>query len=252
MARTRSKLAPWHKQRDILLWFAGLFAGLSIMAVPQLFPDLSRMILWGCFLGGAALSAAFLVGGIFIGMSRQLIVTTLCIIGAAAWILWPSDVFDSEMPGLTIYVHERLYDTPEFTDRYLFKISNDDGASASLYISSSGLFTFSVRDVYKSTYNLEARLYRTEIPIDEWVMLFCEVGVLEGKTYLRIVTNDREIRRRTLPAAIYLGNKKWSAPKFGDGVPYFFFGAVVTDKTIPTSKIRDIVQNTNQRLRGKS
>jgi hypothetical protein len=64
-----------------------------------------------------------------------------------------------------------LYDIPGRNSGYIFTISNKDGSHASLYVSKSDLFTFTITDIYGSTYDLEAKFDKDELPSEEFVML---------------------------------------------------------------------------------
>src|ERR1700722_12980470 len=61
--------------------------------------------------------------------------------------------------------------------RYVFEFVTSDGAKASFYLSASSEFTFSVTDIRNEPYPLEVKIGNDGIPIDQFVALFCEVGV---------------------------------------------------------------------------
>jgi hypothetical protein len=237
------KLPPqsWQsKQRDVLLWFAAFFAAVALMAVPYKFPDLPRTIISSLFFGGGGL-AIILLALLYLKKYRwPFIIGITLVIAFISWIFWPSDIFARQMPGATVQFAERIYYVPQDTDLILFQMENAEGAILSAYLSTAGLFTFSVKDVAKSTYDLEAKLYHTEVPVDEMAIITCEVAEDTNTTVLRIAVNDREIIRRTINDAVDLGNWTKSnlrSARIGGGQGYRLAGWGMWPYAISTNEM---------------
>jgi hypothetical protein len=218
--------------------------GLGIVT-PMLFPDWPRFLLILVFCScifGAAFFTLMPVLLYRLKRARLYSIGGGVIMLAAAWWFWPTDIFNTSMPGLTISMRQRLFDTPEQNDRTLFIMKNDRGAEARLYLSASGLFTFSVKDVYRSIYNLEAKLYRSEIPVDTEAAIFCEIAIGKHESVLRIMVDKKEARRRTIPAALVLGDENWK-PQLGGGAVFALQEAFAFKKALTNQEVDRIVDN---------
>jgi hypothetical protein len=124
---------------------------------------------------------------------------------------WPDQTF----PGIGVYSYIRLYDSPEYRQRYVFEFETSALARTAFYLSASDQFTFSVTDAYGSTYPIEVKVGQGGIPIDKFVALFCEVGLREDSTILRVSVNDQTIASRIVPARIELGTMDWHPGNIG-------------------------------------
>ena len=238
--------------KDLYFHLAAICLVLVSIATPILFPDWKRMVLVVMFATGIAGAIVFTTIPLFLyRFSRPWCISggVLFIITAVAWWFWPSDIFDKSMPGLSVLMDGRIYDTPDKTNRQLFKLENSHGGGASLYLSASGLFTFSVTDNFRSTYDLEARLHRSELPIDEFITLFCELANHDHQSTMRIVVNGKEIRRRTIPATLSFRGD-WGGdwkPQIGGGALFSLITTAVWSNTVPNDKIQKISDDSRRR-----
>ncbi len=167
--------------------------------------------------------------------------------GCRRMVVLANRFFDKREAGITIYIHARLFDTPNSVIKPLSHMINNSGAEAELYISASDLLTFAVKEVYGSVYKVEARLYRTEVPIDEPARIFCEIGIADDTSVLRILVNDREIRRITIPIAINIGDEGWRPTTIGGGVPSNLYGYRLFQNAITNHEISEIVSAEKKR-----
>ncbi|MGA8594900.1 MAG: hypothetical protein WB676_09170 [Bryobacteraceae bacterium] len=245
MAKAKYRRPP---DKAVYFHLAGICVTVAGVVSPMLFPDWARPILIGMFVVGVTGGVVFTSIPLFIYRLKRpwlssVILTAIII--SAAWWLWPTDIFDKQMPGLTISMRQRLFDTPKHNNRTLFYLKNDRGAEVKLYLSSSGLFTFSIKDVYQSTYDLEAKLYRSEVPVDAFFTLFCEVALTDSESVLRIVVDKKEIRRRTIPTNIELGDGSWK-PNLGGGATFMFLEGGIMVSAITNKDIARLVDNQQQ------
>ena len=179
----------------------------------------------------------------------------LIIVGPLIGIIWlyVAKPIQEELPGFGSYAVIRLYDSPEFRRRYVFDFVSSDGAKVALYLSASSRFTFSVTDVRGESYPLEVKVGADGIPIDDFVILFCEVGLTENSTRLRILVNEKEVARRDLNFPLSLGKMDWKpgslgAPTIGQNQGGIFllveFG--IWQKTFSRETIRKLTENVRQ------
>jgi len=83
------------------------------------------------------------------------------------------------------------------------------GAWASLYISASNLFTFSITDTHGEVYPLEVALNKEGISLDKWIYIQCEAGISGGKTIMAVSINGRIVGSRIVQSALDLGDRNW-------------------------------------------
>jgi hypothetical protein len=62
---------------------------------------------------------------------------------------------------------------------------------------------------------LEVKLGDGGIPIDQFVVLFCEIGVAKNSTTIRVLVNEKEVARRGLSFPLNLGKMDWKAGALG-------------------------------------
>jgi hypothetical protein len=163
-----------------------------------------------------------------------------------AWFFWPRDAFYQTMPGFTAYAVVRIFDTPELRRKYLFDFETPEGAKASFYISAADRFTWAITDVHKEPYQLEIPQGRGKVPLDEVIALFCQVGLTDTATLMRVVINGGEIGRRALPFPINLGKMEWTKLTLGSNMPFRFFEEGVYSKTLTDREIGKLTQNARQ------
>jgi hypothetical protein len=180
----------------------------------------SNALLWSAvFWGGVILMVFSAIDGLArkasLGTKLRIAINALAAAILSACILFIYVPRDERLPGFTGYAVIRLYDTPESRRRYVFEFVSSDGAKASFYLSASSLFTFSITDVRGESYPLEIKVGTGGLPIDQFVALFCEVGVDKDSTTLRVLANEREIARRDLGFPINLGKMDWKAGALG-------------------------------------
>jgi hypothetical protein len=198
----------------------GLGATLMAGAAPFYFPNTPPWVLHAAFWGGCALMGLMVLdaGLLFLwrdtgpklGPGVVINLAIAAIVGALIWHYSPANSSKEEsLEGFTAFAFVRLYDTPEAKNRYIFDLGTTDGAKASFYLSASGLFTYSITDTHGSAYNLEIPVGASGIPIDGYVFLYCEAGVGEDATVMRVLINTKEVRRRKLDFPIDLGKKDW-------------------------------------------
>ncbi len=139
----------------------------------------------------------------------------------------------------------RLYDSPEFIRRHVFDAEADDNAKIAFYLSASSFFTLSVTDIRGESYTLEAKAGHDGIPIDDFIVLFCEVGVSKTSTVLRILVNDKEVARREVLVPINLGKMNWKHMGIG-GLRTENAPAPPTNE--PSAPFRGVAPFSNERL----
>jgi hypothetical protein len=168
----------------------------------------------------------------------------------AAWFFWPIKSEEQKLPGFTAYAVIRLYDTPEFRRRYVFEFVSSDGAKVSFYLSASSVFTLSATDIRGEAYPLEVKLGDGGIPIDQFVTLFCEVGIAKNSTTMRILVNEREVARRDFSFPLNLGKMDWKpgalgAPVIGtnQGGVFLLSEIGVYPKTMTSAEVHALVEN---------
>lgn len=207
----------------ILLAIGGIFGlGATLMAAagPFYFPNTPSWVMHAAFWGGLALMGLMAVdtglmflwrdAGPKLGPGIVINVALAAIGGALIWHYSPVYLLSAEsLEGFTASAFVRLYDTPEVKKRYIFDMATTDGAKASFYLSASGLFTYSITDTHGASYNLEIPVGTGGIPIDRYVYLYCEAGVDDESTIVRVMIDAKEVRRRVYDFPIDLGKKDW-------------------------------------------
>jgi hypothetical protein len=160
---------------------------------------------------------------------------------------------EQRLPGFTSYAVIRLYDTPESRRRYVYEFVSSQGGKASFYLSASSIFTFAATDVGGEAYPLEVKIGDDGIPIDQFVVLFCEVGVTDTSTTMRILVNDKEVARRDLAFPLNLGRIDWKPGALGAPVTGINQGGVfllsefgVYPTTLTSAEIQGLVKNANE------
>lgn len=139
----------------------------------------------------------------------------LVIGGPLLGMLWFYLAKEQKLPGFTAYAVIRLYDTPESRRRYVFEFVSSEGAKVSFYLSASSVFTFAATDIQGEAYPLEVKLGDGGIPIDQFVTLFCEVGIAKNSTIMRILVNEKQVARRDLSFPLKLGKLDWKPGTLG-------------------------------------
>jgi hypothetical protein len=212
----------------ILLALGGIFglgATLMAAAAPFYFPNTPPWAIHAAFWGGVALMALMTFDATLLLLWREpgpklgpgfIINLGLVLVAAGAIYRYsPIHSASKSLPGVTAFAFVRLYDTPEARNRFLFDLSTSDGAKASFYLSASGLFTYSVVDVHGAAYNLEIPVGVNGIPIDGYIFLYCDAGLNEDSTIIRVLVDTKEIRKRVLDFAIDLGKRDWKQLTIG-------------------------------------
>jgi hypothetical protein len=113
------------------------------------------------------------------------------------------------LPGFFGYVVIKLTDAPSTQRQYVLEMRDQEGAWASLYISASNLFTFSITDTHGEVYPLEVELSNNGISLDQWIYIQCEAGVSGGKTIMAVSVNGRVVGSRIINGALDLGDRNW-------------------------------------------
>jgi hypothetical protein len=262
--RQREELAKRQADESKALAFAdrvalagvviGLSGAVAALAFPLAYPDLVSVHTWRVVLGISLTILAVSVARLIYDIAREIRVSRdrgsrkkwltifSIIFGISAWYLWPKDEMDQQLPGFGGYAVLRIFDTPASNRKYVFNVGSDEGAKVAFYISASDLFTLSLTDVHGESYSLESPISANKIPLHDFVALFCEVGITDDTTILRIVVNGREIQRRTLPFVINLGDRKWKNVSIG-GAPLEFTEYGIRDMTFSNEKIQALVEN---------
>lgn len=141
------------------------------------------------------------------------VIAALIIAGITTWAFHESH---KTLPGMAVAAFVRLYDTPELRRRYIFEAQTNEGAKTAFYLSASGAFIFAVTDVHGKSYSLEMPVGNDGIPVDRYFFLYCDVGVSKADTLLRTLVDGKEIRERSLPFPIDLGNtQSWKQHTIG-------------------------------------
>ncbi len=122
---------------------------------------------------------------------------------------------NNKLLGFAAYAVIRIHDIPALQRKYIYDFSTPASAHTAFYLSASDKFTFSVTDTRGENYPLEVRLGNDGVPIEQFVVLFCEVGVGSSATVLRVLVNGGEVEHRDLPFPIDLGSRQWKAPALG-------------------------------------
>lgn len=164
--------------------------------------------------------------------------------------LWLYLAKEQKLPGFTSYAVIRLYDTPEFRRRYVFEFVSSDGAKVSFYLSASSIFTFSATDLRGEAYPLEVKLGDGGIPIDQFVVLFCEIGIAKNSTTMRVLVNEKEVARRDLAFPLILGKMDWKpgtlgAPATGtnQGGVFLLSEIGIYPRTMTSEEVHGLVEN---------
>ena len=223
-------MRAWHYRmagrkppRDLYFFLAAGSFSVAAMAGPLLFPDLPRIYIWILFSIGLFGGVVFTGLAVRVNTSKRTIfiaiILLLSIVGGS-WYFWPTDIFVQHLQGLSVIIDGVFHDIPGRNSGNIFEISNNDGAHASLRISNSDLFTCVVTDIYGSSYDLEAKFDKEELPSGQRIVLTCEVALLDNISILRILVNTKEIERRTVPARLLLGLTEWRQSQIGGGAPF--------------------------------
>jgi hypothetical protein len=235
----------------------GLSGAVAALAFPLAFPDLVSVQTWRVVLLGSLVILFIAVGRLVYDVIREIKTARRVVeqnkllgyIGAAStivligtWYFWPQDPMDRRLPGFGGYAVLRIFDDPDFRRKYVFNVGSDDGAKVSFYISAADMFTLSATDVHGEPYTVEIPISSNKIPLHDFMALFCEVGVTEENSILRIDVNGREILRRTLPFVINLGSRKWKNTSIGGG-SFRFVEFGIWGETFSNEKIKLLVDN---------
>jgi hypothetical protein len=211
--------------RDVIFLAIGALFGLgtTVMAAaaPLYFPNSPPWLIHAAFWSGIALMALMVLdGGLMffwggpgprLGPGAIINVALMAMTAALIWHYSPAQFAPQQaLPGFTASALIRLYDTPEAKNRYIFDLATSDGAKAAFYLSASEQFTYSITDTNGVSYNLEIPIGNSGIPIDRYIFLYCEAGVSENSTVVRVMIDAKEIRRRVYDFPISLGKKDWT------------------------------------------
>lgn len=115
-----------------------------------------------------------------------------------------------KLPGFSWYNVISINPLPLPRKQYVFEFRDKEGAGAAFYLSASNAFVFEATDIHGSSYHLDIALGRNGIPVGQFIILFCEIGVGSNYSFFRAVVNGKEVQRRDLPFAVDLGSKQWS------------------------------------------
>jgi len=180
-----------------------------------------------------------------------MIVFGAALIVCAVWYFRPILPDENQkLPGFTSYAVIRLYDSPEFRRRYVYEFVASEGAKVSFYLSASSIFTFAATDLRGESYPLEVKVGGGGIPIDQFVVLFCEVGVTENSTVMRVLVNEKEVARRDLNFPLNLGKMDWKpgalgAPMIGtnQGGVFLLSEMGIYGTTMTSAEVHGLVEN---------
>jgi hypothetical protein len=251
----------------ILLGLSSLPAGVALMAAQAILTNVPRWV-WVVGLLAGIIGVALLIGAAIAIASREkpkvasvnryqsvpqrftvgfgMVGLLILLFFVTRWFATPVQ----KSPGFAAYAVVRLYDTPENRRRYVFEFTSVEGAKSAFYLSASGQFTFTISDVHGEAYPLEVRVGRDGIPIDEFVVLFCEAGIQSRSTALRILVNGKEVARRIIPEALDLGTRDWKpgslgAPIIGEngGGVFLLSELGIFSTTLTDAEIGGLVQN---------
>jgi hypothetical protein len=126
--------------------------------------------------------------------------------GIVASVILYLDSGPDSLPGFGSFAYIRLYDTAELRRRFIYDFTTPQGGGIKFFLSSSGQFTFSATDVSKEAYSLEIPVGSEGIPIDRMIFLFCEIGISDSRSVLRVTVDTKEVGHRVLPFRIDLGD----------------------------------------------
>lgn len=90
------------------------------------------------------------------------------------------------------------------------------------------------------------------IPFGQWIYLFCEVGTASNYSYLRVLSNGKEVARHDLYSSINLGSRRWlptlGADEHGQNPAAFYFLEIaVWSTTLSDITIAKLTENSLQR-----
>jgi hypothetical protein len=211
--------------------------GLPMMVAPQLFPDLSRPVLWLLFFSGPVVTVAMFLLAAFVAMDRdpaahwrrkasgfkgkvirRSLVAAIAIVSILVWYFLPLDPLRNELPGFTAYAVLSLQNEPDLHRKYVFVFGPKGASHAEFYLSASGEYTFSVTDLHGEQYPLETNIGDDGVPTNKWIALFSQVALTDKTTILRLSANGKEIIRRTLPFVINIPRgENWQPASIGGG-----------------------------------
>ena len=246
---------------------AGL--GLAVLLAPlppSWWPSMSKGLIQATF---AAALVLFALGLLFVvlgtlppvfkdrslwpqtGMVLSGLLFVICIVW---FFLQPNDV---SLPGFGSYAYIRLYDTPELRRRFVYDFATPQGGGIQFFLSSSDQFNFTVTDVNKEKYPLEIPIGATGIPIDRFIYLFCEVGIAQTETILRVTVDDKTVGERSLPFHIDLGDtSKLSHGTIGadingqNNAPFKIAEMGIFKTTLTSKQKSSLIKNFNDFMKG--
>jgi hypothetical protein len=217
-----------------ILAAAAVPAGLPMMVAPQLFPDLSRPILWLLFFSGPALTVAVFLLAAFVAMDRDPaaqwrrkasgfkgkvirrgLIAGIALVSILVWWLLPLDPLRNQLPGFTAYAALKLQNQPDFHRKYIYVFGPANASHAEFYLSASGEYTFSVTDLHGEQYPLETNIGDDGVPLNKIIALFSQVALTDKTTILRLSVNGKEIIRRTMPFVINIPQGGWKPNTIG-------------------------------------
>jgi Concanavalin A-like lectin/glucanases superfamily len=254
--------------------------GLPMMVAPQLFPDLSRPVLWLLFLSGPIATVGMFLLAAFVATDRdpaahwrrkasgfkgkvirRSLMAGAAIVGVLVWYFLPLDPLRNELPGFTAYTVLSLQNQPDRPDqpdshrKYVYVFGPAGASHAEFYLSASGEYTFSVTDLHGEQYPLETNIGDDGIPLNKFIALFSQVALTKKSTILRLSVNGKEIIRRTLPFVINIPPKGWSPNTIGadqngnNNGSFLLMESAAWGVAISNSSISGIWANTQKTLK---
>jgi hypothetical protein len=236
-------------RKDIFIFGAGAF--LTALAVTRA----NDLVLWNAIQWfGIVLMAFSSLDWVLRASKRsrkvKIVANAVMATAIAVTILRAHFQTNQKLPGFGSYSVIRLYDSPEARRRFVFEFVSDGEAKVAFYLSASSVFTFAVTDIRGEIYPLEIKVGNGGIPIDQFVALFCEIGIDRDATIIRVLINEREIARRELAFPLNLGKMDWKPGSLGVPVTgvnqggIFLLSEIGISRTTMTPKeIQALVEN---------
>lgn len=124
----------------------------------------------------------------------------------ALWLFdWRCSNRRPSMPGIGLHLIIRIGDLADERRKYVFDFGRKPGPWASLFLSKSDAFIFSVTDINGEPYSLEIPTGWRGFPVAKWSQFSLEAGSDGVTAFLRASLNGRSVAYREIPFAVDFG-----------------------------------------------
>jgi hypothetical protein len=135
---------------------------------------------------------------------------------------------NEKLPGFFAYQTMVINDPLAFRRKFLFSVSDGEGANLGFYLSTDDVFKFVVTDINDSVHVLDVPMGESGVPLYKWIVITFNVGTASNYSCMDVSLNGKMISGQRFPFHLPLGSRNWRQITLGadrDGAQHGAFMA---------------------------